>query len=62
MPKTAFGAGVATARYEVTMISHGGDGEGIGHIRPVYDLAYWQSTVGTDMGWIHDYRFGGGGV
>ncbi|HEX2772825.1 MAG TPA: hypothetical protein VHN18_10395, partial [Micromonosporaceae bacterium] len=41
-------------------MSHAGDGEGTGHVRPVYDLTYWQSTAGTDMWWIHDYRFGGG--
>ena len=42
------------------MMSHAGDDEGAGGIRPVYDLAYWESTAGTDMSWIHEYRFGGG--
>jgi hypothetical protein len=61
VPKTALGsADLATASYAVVMTSHAGDGEGTGHIRPVYDLAYWQSTAGTDMWWIHDYRLGGG--
>ena len=60
VPKTAFPGGLAGARYAVTMMSHGGDGEGTGHIRPVYDRAYWESTVGTGMSWIHDYRLGGG--
>jgi carbohydrate-binding DOMON domain-containing protein len=61
VPKTVFGtANLATASYAVVMASHAGDGEGTGHIRPVYDLGYWQSTAGTDMSWIHDYRFGGG--
>ena len=61
IPKEAFGsADLATASYAVVMTSHAGDGEGTGHIRPVYDLGYWQSTAGTGMGWIHDYRFGGG--
>ena len=41
-------------------MSHGGDGEGTGHIRPVYARAYWDSTVGTGMSWIHDFRLGGG--
>ncbi len=59
VPKTAFPS-LAGARYAVTMMSHGGDGEGTGHIRPVYDRAYWDSTVGTGMSWIHDYRLGGG--
>jgi glucan 1,4-alpha-glucosidase len=59
VPKTAIGS-LAGARYVVAMLSHGGDGEGTGHIRPVYDRTYWQSTAGTDMGWIHDFRLGGG--
>src|SRR3954454_16488657 len=50
----------SATRYVVAMLFHGGDGESTGHIRPVYDLAYWQSTAGTDMGWIHDFRLGGG--
>ena len=54
------GVDLATAGYALTMMSHAGDDEGAGGIRPVYDLAYWQSTAGTDMSWIHDYRFGGG--
>ena len=61
VPKSALGSvNLSTAQYAVVMLSHGGDGEGTGHVRPVYDLAYWQSTAGTDMGWIHDYRLGGG--
>jgi hypothetical protein len=61
VPKSALGSiDLATASYAVVMASHAGDGEGTGHVRPVYDLAYWQSTVGTGMSWIHDYRFGGG--
>ena len=60
VPKTDIPGGLAGARYVLTMMSHGGDGEGTGHIRPVYDRAYWDSTAGTDMSWIHDYRLGGG--
>jgi hypothetical protein len=51
---------LSAARYAVLMMSHAGDGEGSGHVRPVYDRDYWESTAGTDMGWIHDHRFGGG--
>jgi glucan 1,4-alpha-glucosidase len=51
---------LSTAQYAVVMMSHAGDGEGTGHVRPVYDRAYWESTAGTDMWWVHDYRFGGG--
>ncbi|MEO6714228.1 MAG: glycoside hydrolase family 15 protein, partial [Mycobacteriales bacterium] len=60
--KAVFGtANLDAATFAFTMMSHAdGGGEGIGNIRPVYSLAYWQSTVGTGMSWIHDYRFGGG--
>ncbi|MCU1676669.1 MAG: glucoamylase [Frankiales bacterium] len=60
--KSAFGStSLATATYAVMMLGHAdGNGEGVGDIRPVYSKAYWDSTVGTGMSWIHDYRFGGG--
>ena len=51
---------LASADYVLTMMSHAGDDEGAGGIRPVYDAAYWASTAGTDMSWIQEYRFGGG--
>ena len=51
---------LASAEYALTMMSHAGDDEGAGGIRPVYDAAYWASTAGTEMSWIHEYRFGGG--
>jgi glucan 1,4-alpha-glucosidase len=54
------GVDLSSTRYAVTMLSHADASEGAGGIRPVYDLGYWQSTAGTDMSWIHDYRFGGG--
>lgn len=54
------GVDLASAHYALTMMSHAGDDEGAGGIRPVYDAGYWASTAGTDMSWIHDYRFGGG--
>lgn len=61
VPKDVFGtADLSSAEYAVVMMSHAGDGEGSGHVRPVYDKAYWDSTVGTGDSWIHDYRFGGG--
>ncbi len=61
MPKSAFsGLNLASARYVVTSMSHAADDEGAGGIRPVYSLDYWESTAGTDMSWIHEYRFGGG--
>jgi hypothetical protein len=34
-------------------------GEGIGYVRPVYDLAYWQNP-GPDLWWITEYRVDGG--
>lgn len=61
VPRTVLGStNLSTAQYAVVMMSHAGDGEGTGHVRPVYDRAYWESTAGTDMWWIHDYRLGGG--
>ena len=61
VPKEALGGiDLASAGYALTMMSHAGDDEGAGGIRPVYDLAYWESTAGTDKTWIHEYRFGGG--
>jgi glucan 1,4-alpha-glucosidase len=61
VPRSVLGSvDLATAAYAVVMTSHAGDGEGTGHVRPVYDRAYWESTAGTDMWWIHDYRLGGG--
>jgi hypothetical protein len=59
--KSVFGsAALGSATYAVVMVSHAGDDEGAGGVRPVYSKAYWDSTVGTGMSWIHDYRFGGG--
>ena len=59
VPKDVLGD-LSGARYAVVMLSHGGDGEGTGHVRPVYDRAYWESTLGTPMSWIREYRLGGG--
>lgn len=61
VPKGAFGdLDLASAQFAVVMVSHGGDGEGVGHVRPVYSRTYWESTAGTDMWWIREYRLGGG--
>ncbi len=61
VPRSVLGpVDLAGADYALTMMSHAGDDEGAGGIRPVYDLAYWQSTAGTNMSWINEYRFGGG--
>jgi glucan 1,4-alpha-glucosidase len=58
VPKDVLGE-LSGARYAVVMLSHGGDGEGTGHVRPVYDRAFWQSPP-PGMEWIHDFRLGGG--
>jgi glucan 1,4-alpha-glucosidase len=61
VPRSAFeGIDLASARYAVAMLSHAAGDEGVGFVRPVYDRPYWESTAGTDMWWIRDYRFGGG--
>ena len=61
VPRSALGdAGPrARARYGVAMFGNAEGGEGIGNVRPVYDLAYWQNP-GPDFWWITEYRFGGG--
>ena len=41
------------------MFGNAESGEGVGYIRPVYDLAYWQNP-GPDFWWITQFRFGGG--
>jgi glucan 1,4-alpha-glucosidase len=53
------GADLATAHYGIAMFGNAEAGEGVGYIRPVYDLAYWQNP-GPDFWWITQYRFGGG--
>ena len=62
VPRDLLPADLSHATYALTMMGHADEagGEGIGGIRPVYSQAYWDSTVGTGMSWIHDYRFGGG--
>ena len=62
VPAGAFaGLNLGSSRYVVTSMSHADEGgEGVGGIRPVYDLDHWQSSVGTDHSFVHDFRFGGG--
>ncbi|MFD0561289.1 glucodextranase DOMON-like domain-containing protein [Kitasatospora saccharophila] len=57
LPASAFGPlDPATARYQVSMLGDADDGEGIGNVRPVYGLDYWN----TGPSWVKQYRFGGG--
>ncbi|MFC4076485.1 glucan 1,4-alpha-glucosidase [Salinithrix halophila] len=61
VPKKAFsGLDFSRVGYGVVMLSHAGGDEGEGFIRPVYSRKYWDSTKGTAMDWIREYRFGGG--
>ena len=59
VPRAALGLDPATARYGVAMFGNAEAGEGIGYIRPVYDLAYWQNPP-AGFSWIQEWRFGGG--
>ncbi|HEY5753259.1 MAG TPA: glucan 1,4-alpha-glucosidase [Chthoniobacterales bacterium] len=60
VPRSALGSlDPATASYGVAMLCHGGDGEGIGFVRPVYSFEYWNNPP-SGMGWVKEYRFGGG--
>ena len=60
VPRSALGGlDLQHARYGVAMFGNAEGGEGIGNVRPVYDLAYWQNP-GPDFWWITEYRFGGG--
>ncbi len=60
VPRSALGAvDLATARYAVAMLGNAEGGEGIGFVRPVYDLDYW-SNPPPGMGWVTEFRFGGG--
>jgi glucan 1,4-alpha-glucosidase len=53
------GVDLASAHYGIAMFGNAEAGEGVGYVRPVYDLAYWQNP-GPDFWWITQYRFGGG--
>jgi hypothetical protein len=60
VPRSAFGdVDLRGARYGVAMFGNAEAGEGIGYVRPVYDLEYWQNPP-ADKPWIKEYRFGGG--
>jgi glucan 1,4-alpha-glucosidase len=58
LDRTALGSlDPATARYGVAMMGNAEEAEGIGFIRPVYDLDYWATNP---LGFVRDWRFGGG--
>ena len=60
IPASALGGlDLTTARYGTAMFVNGEAGEGIGFVRPVYDLAYWENPP-AGMPWIKEYRMGGG--
>lgn len=60
VPRDTFGAAdLGAAQYAVAMLSHGAGDEGIGSVRPVYDLAYW-SAPPPGQEYVTEYRFGGG--
>ena len=62
VPKAVFdGVDLAGATYQVALMSHADpNGEGTGGIRPVYDFDFWNTSPDIGMGWIKEYRFGGG--
>jgi hypothetical protein len=60
VPRVALGGlDPATASYGIAMFGNAEAGEGIGLIRPVYDLAYWLNPP-PGFSWIQEWRFGGG--
>ncbi len=61
VPRAALGgADLAGARFAVALGSHSGGDEGVGGFRPVYDRDFWESTAGTGLSFVREYRFGGG--
>jgi glucan 1,4-alpha-glucosidase len=61
VPRSALaGIDLASARYGIAMLGNAEAGEGIGHVRPVYDYEYWNNSPSFGMWWIKEYRFGGG--
>jgi glucan 1,4-alpha-glucosidase len=60
VPRTALGGiDLASASYGVAMFGNAEAGEGIGNVRPVYDLSFWQDP-GPGLDFITQFRFGGG--
>jgi hypothetical protein len=56
VPRSSLGGvDLSTARYGVAMFGNAEGGEGIGNVRPVYDLDYWQNP-GPDFWWIGGSR------
>ena len=60
VPASAFGdLDPETARYGTAMFVNAEGSEGIGNVRPVYDLEYWQDPP-AGLGFVRDWRLGGG--
>ncbi|WP_205859527.1 family 16 glycoside hydrolase [Phycicoccus flavus] len=60
VPASAFGdLDPERARYGTAMFVNAEGGEGIGNVRPVYDLEYWQNPP-AGLGFVRDWRLGGG--
>ncbi|MEP9381831.1 glucan 1,4-alpha-glucosidase [Nocardioides sp. KR10-350] len=61
VPRDLLPSDLSSASYALTSMSHADEagGEGVGGIRPVYALDYWQNPP-AGMEWIQQYRFGGG--
>jgi hypothetical protein len=60
VPRPALaGIDLASAAYGTAMFGNSEAGEGIGYVRPVYDLDYWLHPP-AGMDWITQFRFGGG--
>ena len=56
VPSALGGLNLATARYGVAMFGNSEAGEGIGFIRPVYSLDFWNNGPA----FVKQFRFGGG--
>jgi hypothetical protein len=57
VPSSALaGLDLATARYGIAMFGNGEAGEGIGFVRPVYSLDFWNNGPA----FVKQFRFGGG--
>ena len=60
VPRAALGGiDLASAAYGTAMFGNSEAGEGIGYVRPVYDLDYWLHPP-AGMDWVTQFRFGGG--
>jgi hypothetical protein len=60
VPRSALGGiDPASALYGTAMLGNAEAGEGIGYVRPVYSLEYWNNPP-AGMEWVTAFRFGGG--